>query len=134
VPWIGLTGLISLAFVILTPFLVPLAWAGVLCYLSWPVAKRIHQWCNGRDALAASINTALAAVTLFVPLIWLAWLAQKEITNVYPVLETFLNAPLQPELFKSSPWLDNFVGNWLVQQAQIFNNPQGLSAAIKEFL
>jgi len=134
VPWIALTGLMSLAFLILTPFLVPIAWASVLSYVSWPIAKRIHQWCNGRDTLAASINTALAAVTLFIPLIWLAWIAQKEMANVYPILQTFLNAPLKTELIKSSPWLDNFIGNWLVQQVQIFNNPHGLSAAIKAWL
>jgi predicted PurR-regulated permease PerM len=134
VPWIALTGLISLAFVILTPFLVPIAWASVISYVSWPIAKRIHQWCNGRDTLAASINTLLAAVTLFIPIIWLAWIAQNEVTYVYPLLNTFLNAPLKTELIKSLPWLDNLIGNWLTQQVQIFNNPQGLSAAIKAWL
>jgi predicted PurR-regulated permease PerM len=134
VPWIALTGLITLAFIVLTPFLIPLAWAGVLSYASWPIATRVHRWCNGRDTLAASITTVFAAVTLFVPLIWLVWLAQKEIANVYPALQAFLATPLQPDLLKNLPGLNNFLGDWLVQQMQIFTNPQGLSAAIKAWL
>ena len=90
VPWLALAGLAALAFIVVAPFIVPLAWAGVLSYVSWPVAERIRLWCNGLDALAASICTALVAITLFLPLLWLVWLAQQEFANVYPALQAFL--------------------------------------------
>ena len=131
VPWLALFGLLALAFIVLAPFLVPLAWAGVLSYASWPVATRIRQWCKGRDTLAASISTALAAIMLFLPLIWLVWIAQKELANVYPALQAFLALPLHvPESLKSVPWL----GDWLTQQADLLADPQGISAAIKAWL
>lgn len=131
VPWLGLLGLITLAFIVVAPFLVPLAWAGILCYASWPVAMRIRQWCKGRDALAASISTLLAAITLFLPLIWLVWLAQKELANVYPALQAFFAAPIHvPESLKSIPWL----GDWLRQQTDVLANPQGISTVIKAWL
>ncbi len=130
VPWLALLSLITLAFIVVAPFLVPLAWAGILCYASWPVARRIRQWCKGRDTLAASISTLLAAITLFLPLIWLAWLAQKELANFYPALQAFFATPLMvPESLKSVPWL----GDWLRQQVDLFANPQGVSVIIKDW-
>lgn len=131
VPLLALAGLLVLAFVVVTPFLVPLAWAGILSYASWPIATRIRQWCKGRDTLAASISTALAAIMLFLPLIWLVWLAQKELANFYPTLQAFLAAPLVvPESLKNIPWL----GDWLRQHADVLANPQGISATIKAWL
>jgi predicted PurR-regulated permease PerM len=131
VPWVALAGLATLAFVVLAPFLAPLAWAGILSYASWPIATRIRQKCNGRDTLAAAIATTLAALILFVPLIWLAWLAQKELANIYPALQTFLASPIHvPEMLKNMPLL----GDWLKQQSELFANPQGISAMIKTWL
>jgi predicted PurR-regulated permease PerM len=131
VPLLALAGLVLLAFVVVAPFLVPLAWAGIFSYASWPIATRIRQKCNGRDTLAAAIATALAALILFLPLIWLAWLAQKELANIYPALQTFLAAPIQvPDTLKNLPWL----GDWLKQQSDVLVNPQGISGAIKAWL
>jgi predicted PurR-regulated permease PerM len=131
VPWLAFGGLLTLAFIVVAPFLVSLAWAGILSYASWPVATRIRQWCKGRDTLAASISTALAAITLFLPLIWLGWLAQKELANVYPAVEAFFSAPIQvPDRLNNMPLL----GDWLKQQGDMLANPQGISAAIKAWL
>jgi predicted PurR-regulated permease PerM len=132
VPLLALAGLVALSFVVVAPFLVPLAWAGILSYASWPIATRIRQKCNGRDTLTAAITTALAALTLFVPLIWLAWLAQKELANIYPALQTFFATPIQvPESLKNLPWL----GDWLAQQqAHWAAHPDGLTSAIKIWL
>lgn len=81
--------------------------------------------------MAASISTGLAAITLFLPLLWLAWLAQKELANVYPALQAFLAAPIHvPESLGNIPWL----GDWMRQQADVLANPQGFSGAIKAWL
>lgn len=115
-----------------TPFLKPFAWAGVLAYASWPVAERIRHWCKGRDTLAASLATLLAAFTLFLPLLWLVWLAQQELSNTYHALQAFLASPPPvPETLRHLPWL----GDWLVQQqANLLANPQGMSSAVKAWL
>jgi predicted PurR-regulated permease PerM len=131
-PLLALAGLVVLAFVVVAPFLVPLAWAGILCYASWPIAMRVRQWCKGRDTLAASIITLLAAFTLFVPLIWLVWLAQRELSNIYPVLQAFFASPIQvPAGLKNIPWL----GDWLTQQQlHLAAHPDGLTSVIKAWL
>jgi len=132
VQWLALGGLIMLGFMVIAPFLAPIAWAGVLAYASWPVASRIRLWCKNRDTLAASLSTALAALTLFLPLIWLVWLAQQELSNAYPALQVFLaNPPPVPATLSGLPWL----GNWLVhQQAALAANPEAVLSVIKVWL
>ena len=131
VPWLALVGLIVLAFIIVAPFLVPLAWAGIICYASWPIALRIQFLCNKRYTLAASIATLLAAITFVLPLIWLIWLAQKELAHVYPAVQTFLSATiLLPKNLNNWPWL----GEWLREHVDLFANPQGVSMVIKDWL
>ena len=92
-PWLALTGLVLLAFLVLSPFLAPLAWAAVLAYASWPLAEWIRARCGGRDTLAASLAVGLAALTLFAPLLWLVWVAQQEVGGVYRALLAFVAAP-----------------------------------------
>jgi predicted PurR-regulated permease PerM len=131
-PWLALGGLVLLAFMVVAPFLAPIAWAGVLAYTTWPVAERIRRWCNNKDTLAASLATVLLGLTLFLPLIWLIWLAQQELGHLYPTLQAFLaNPPPVPETLRNIPWL----GDWLMhQQASLMANPQGASSAIKAWL
>lgn len=128
-PWLALTGLALLAFLVMVPFFVPLAWAGVLAYASWPVAERIRARCGGRDTLAASLTTLLAGLALFAPLLWLAWLAQLEVGRIYPALQAFAAAPPElPGWLQGTPWL----GDWLAQQrAQLLADPQGVIATVK---
>ena len=132
VPWLALVGLALLAFIVVSPFLAPFAWAGVLAYASWPVAERIRLWCKGRDTLAASLTTLIAALTLFLPLLWLIWIAQQEVTNVYRALQAFLATPPPvPEILHGLPWL----GDWLAQlQSTLVANPEGVSTASKAWL
>jgi predicted PurR-regulated permease PerM len=132
VPWLAFGGLIALAFIVMAPFLVPIAWASVLAYATWPLAERIRHWCNNRDTLAASLATALLALTLFLPLIWLIWLAQQELGNLLRILQSFIsNPPPVPQTLQNLPWL----GEWLIQQQTHFmDNPQNASAIIKIWL
>jgi predicted PurR-regulated permease PerM len=132
VPWLALSGLVALAFMVIAPFLQPIAWASVLAYATWPVAERIRYWCNNRDTLAASLATTLLAFTLFLPLIWLIWLAQQELGNLLPVLQSFLaNPPPVPETIRNFPWL----GEWLIQQQAHFSeNPQSSTAFVKAWV
>ncbi|MDP2794006.1 MAG: AI-2E family transporter [Sulfurisoma sp.] len=131
-PWLALTGLVLLTFLVVRPFLAPLAWAGVLAYASWPLSEWIRTRCGGRDTLAASLTTLLAALTLFAPLLWLAWLAQQEVGRLYPALQAFLAAPpVVPDWLRGLPWL----GDWLAQQrAWLLADPQGVAAAAKSWL
>lgn len=131
-PWLALTGLTLLAFLVLRPFFAPLAWAAVLAYASWPLSERIRARCGGRDTLAASLSTALAALTLFAPLLWFIWLAQQEMAGFYAGLRVFVaQPPAVPAFLLGLPWL----GDWLSEhRAQLLADPQGVITAVKAWL
>jgi len=131
-PWLALTSLGLLVSLILAPFLAPLAWAGVLAYASWPLAEWLRKYSGGRETLAASLATVLAALTLCAPLLWLAWLGQQEVGRIYPAVQAFVAAPPElPEGLRSLPWL----GEWLAQQrAWLLADPQGVSSAFQTWL
>ena len=131
-PWLALSGLALLVFLIVSPFLVPLIWAGVLAYASWPLAEWLRARCGGRDTLAASLATLLAGATLFAPLLWLGWLAQAEMGRLGPALQGFIAAPPPlPAWLSGLPWL----GEWLSQQrAWLLADPEGVTAAAKDWL
>lgn len=127
-PWLALIGLALLVFLILSPFFSILAWAGVLAYASWPIAKRIRGWCGERNALAASLTTMLAALMLVIPLIWLLWIAQKEVMRIYPELQNLLSAPPPvPALLKQVPWLGDSLSHLL-------SAPEETMATVKNWL
>ncbi|OHB26015.1 MAG: AI-2E family transporter [Desulfuromonadaceae bacterium GWC2_58_13] len=132
VPWLALTGLTLLAFLVVTPFLSPLAWAGVLAYASWPVAAWMRAKCGRHDTLAASLTTALMALTIFVPLFWLAWMAQQEVSRIYPALQAFVaDPPPVPEWLRRIPWL----WDWVTQKREmLLADPQSVIAAGKLWL
>jgi predicted PurR-regulated permease PerM len=132
VPWLALAGLLTLASMITAPFLAPIAWASVLAYAAWPVAEKIRRWCNNKDNLAAFLATTLLALTLFLPLIWLVWLAQQELSHLFPSLQASIaNPPAVPETLRKLPWL----GDWLTQQQiQLSAHPNNASLVIKKWL
>ncbi|OYY93812.1 MAG: AI-2E family transporter [Hydrogenophilales bacterium 28-61-23] len=131
-PLLALSGLSVVAAFVLAPFLTPLAWAGILAYTSWPVAQWIRLRCGARETLAASLSTLLAALMLFAPLLWLAWLAQQEMGAFYRGLQALLLAPpALPDSLANLPWL----GDWLVEQrALLISDPQGVMDAVKAWI
>ena len=132
VPWLAFGGLVALAFMVVAPFMAPIAWASVLAYATWPLAERIRRWCKNKDTLAAFLATALLALTLFLPLIWLIWLAQQELGNLFPALQAFLASPPPvPVALRNLPW----IGEWLMQQQTHFAaNPNGASLVFKTWM
>ncbi|HLA33527.1 MAG TPA: AI-2E family transporter [Rhodocyclaceae bacterium] len=131
-PWLALFVLMLLVSLVVAPFLAPLTWAGVLAYASWPLTEWLRTACRGREALAAGVATALAALTLIAPLLWLAWLGQQEVGRLYGALQTYIAAPPPlPDWLQGIPWL----GDWLAQQrVRLLSDPQGMNLAVRAWL
>src|SRR3989338_5009736 len=70
--------IVGAALLVLRPFLVPIAWAAVLAFASWPVFTRIERRLGGRSGWAAALTTALVVLVVMVPavLVSLALAAQ----------------------------------------------------------
>ena len=102
-----LTGLLVLGYTVLHLFLVPVAWAGILAYVTWPFYARLRRALRGFGGLSAGIMT-LALMTAFaLPLLWLVVLLRDELTSAYTAVAAWLaHGPISlPKFLHAIPWL-----------------------------
>jgi len=52
---------------VLRPFALPILWASILCFATWPLYELLLKWLRGRRNLAAGLMTILLLLVLFVP-------------------------------------------------------------------
>jgi len=108
-----LGGLLILSYAVLRPFLVPVAWAAILVYVTWPLHVRVRRWFGGRVALAALAMTLLLAIAFVAPTVWLALMLRKELAAAYAEVGRLLaSGPYHlPDFIAGIPLL----GDWLQQ-------------------
>lgn len=102
-----LGGLLLLAFKVLQPFLAPVAWAGILVYVTWPFYVRLRTRLGERGTLSALCMTALLALVLILPLVWVLLLLRSELGDAYLRLSQQLGHGqfVVPPEIRSIPWL-----------------------------
>lgn len=79
--------LLYLGYNILAVFLTPMAWAGVLAYVTWPAYKRILVRLGQRHNLAAALMTLSLALLIIIPLLLAVIVLNVEAANVYRIIE-----------------------------------------------
>lgn len=82
-------GLAVLTYVVLAPFLVPLAWAAILVYATWPLHARLRSLLGGREALAAAVMTLLLVLAVAGPLTLLSVALADEVAGLYHALRAW---------------------------------------------
>ncbi|MFZ5561557.1 MAG: AI-2E family transporter [Pseudomonadota bacterium] len=102
-----LGGLLLLAFAVLRPFLIPVAWAGILAYVTWPVYTRLRRRMPRRTTLAALLMTIFLTLVLILPVVWLVLLMRSELEAAYlkiigPLTQGYVELP--PEV-RRLPWV-----------------------------
>lgn len=134
-----LGALALLCIAVLKPFIIPMVWAGILAYTSWPALRLIDRLCRHRPVPAALVMTTLVAVVLIVPLLALAVLLQNEVTAVYQALLAYRSQGTLtlPTALRAIPWLgdllqkalDRYLGDPLLIRQLIIDwaqNSQGV--------
>ncbi len=102
-----LGGLVILSYAVLYLFLVPVAWAGILTYATWPLYARLRRSLRGQAAISALIMTLLLSAAFVLPLLWLIALLGDELAVAYAAVAAYLAQgprPL-PEFIAHIPWL-----------------------------
>jgi predicted PurR-regulated permease PerM len=88
--WLLIGGLLMLAYTVLEMFLVPVAWAAIMAYTTWPVHVRLRRLLGGRATLSAGVMTVLLTGALVLPLLWLLATLQQELANGYSAVSAYL--------------------------------------------
>src|SRR5437016_12580814 len=86
----GIALIVVTSFVVLRPFLVPIAWAAILAYASWPLHARIDRVLRGRAGLSAFAMTALMILVVVVPAVLVTGALVVELQRAYECLRVLL--------------------------------------------
>jgi len=99
------------AFLILSPFLVAITWAGILAVVVYPVYGRLLKVLRGRAALSAFIVTVLLAFLIIFPAIRIAGFLSQEAVELVGVVRNLADGK-ELEPWKKKPWVRDLIGLW----------------------
>lgn len=102
-----LLGLIVLSYRVLRLFVVPVVWALILAYVTWPIYVRVRRALYGSPTASAIVMTLLLTTAFVLPLLWLINLLQQEFLLAYRAVTGYLKEGplLLPEAIREIPWL-----------------------------
>lgn len=92
----GVSLLVYLTYLVLSPFLISVAWASILVFVSWPLYQRLLKFFRGRATPAALIMTGFMTLLLVGPLAWLLVLLQAEVQVIASQLAVLIGQPTAP--------------------------------------
>src|SRR5207302_1344429 len=112
-PWLRrliIAGLLAacvlLGFRVMDPFIVPLVWAGILAFVSWPAYRWLRDKCRGHTTVAALLMTGAMTAVVIAPLAWLAVVLRVELAHTWRETQTLLAGGVQlPPAVGSLPWI-----------------------------
>lgn len=91
-------GILALSVALLSPFMSPLLWAGVLCYALNPVYVWLVTASGGRRALSALVMCVILTAGIIAPLVYLSLVVAEEVAETYRTLVVSLHEGEQPLL------------------------------------
>ncbi|MEY6430809.1 AI-2E family transporter [Thioalkalicoccus limnaeus] len=102
-----LLGLLLMSYQVLHLFLVPVAWALILVYVTWPIHRRLRSLLHPYAGLSASLTTLILALVFVVPLLWIIVLLRSEVPMVYAqIVDSIHEGPsVLPSSLVGLPWV-----------------------------
>ena len=124
-----LGSLLFLSYQVLHLFLVPVAWAVILVYVTWPIYHRLRAWLPNAPAGSALLMTLILGAAFALPVIWLIALLRAELPAVYQAAAAYLAQKPQvlPGFIARIPWLGEELQQFL---NELSNDPDALRAQL----
>lgn len=91
-------GILTLSVALLSPFVSPLLWAGVLCYALNPVYVRLVRATGGRRTLSALVMCLILTIGVIAPLVYMSLLIAEDVTEAYRIVIASVGEGDQPLL------------------------------------
>lgn len=115
-----LAGLIALGYFVLQPFLIPVAWAMIIAYTSWPIYSFLYRSLKVNATLSALLMTMLITTAFILPTLWVISLLRHEIGTVYTHINSLITQgpPALPDYIKTLPWLGDWLNGLITQSSQ----------------
>ena len=122
--------LVLLGFRIIAPFIVPVVWASILAYVSWPAYAWFVRKLHGRELLAGIIMTILVSAAVIVPIAWLAVVLRIDLVHAYHQMQEVLAGGVQlPPAILKLPWIGDQLRDLTARIAQ---DPHALGLELRK--
>lgn len=76
-----------LGFHVLKYFIVPVLWATIIAYMTWPLYQSIYRSCSQRSTLSATLMILFIILVIGIPLTFAIFILQHEGRNLYYELQ-----------------------------------------------
>ena len=87
---VGIALIVVTSFLVLRPFVTPIAWAAILAYASWPLHTRMDRALGGRTGLSALAMTLLMVLVVMAPAVLVSAALVVEIQTAFEALRAWL--------------------------------------------
>ena len=126
-------GLMLLSFQVLKFFVVPVVWAAILAYITWPIYQAILRGFGQRHNLSALTMTTILSVVIGVPFIMAIFLLQLEGRDLYVNLQRqiFSGGIVLPDFMHNIPIIGPELSKFV---AQINAHPHDLARTIRSWM
>ena len=91
--WVEIAGyalIVGVALFVLRPFLVPLAWAAILAYATWPLLLRMRRALGGRPGAAAALMTLAMILVVVIPSVLVSLALAAELQRTWGAFRAWL--------------------------------------------
>ena len=114
-----LAGLVLLGFRVMEHFIVPVVWAAILAFVTWPAYLRVLSACGGRSIIASLLMTVAVSLAVIAPIAWLAVVLRIEVAHLWHDTQALLagGGQLPPAVLKL-PWLGDQLRDLTQRAAQ----------------
>ncbi len=126
-------GLMLLSFQVLKFFIVPVVWAAILAYITWPIYQAILRGFGYRHNLSALLMTTILSVVIGVPFIMAIFLLQHEGRDLYLNLQhqIFAGGIELPDIMRRIP----IIGPEIFRFVEHLNaHPHDLASTIRSWM
>jgi predicted PurR-regulated permease PerM len=112
---------------------VPILWASIIAYASWPLYKKLLHVMKWSQNLAALLMTIFIAGLVIVPLAWLLVILNAELIQVSQLVQETLKAGnlIAPEYINKLPLFGQEISAWL---NKMLAQPDQLKVELQAFL
>ena len=125
--------LMFLSFHVLKYFIVPVVWAAIMAYMTWPLYQRTLKLCGNRPTVSATVMIISVIVIVGLPITLAIFMLQHEGRNLYYKLQEqlFSGHLTVPELIRDLPLIGQEIAR---NVAEINKDPHSITQSISTWV
>ncbi|THF56835.1 AI-2E family transporter [Pseudothauera rhizosphaerae] len=106
-----LGGLLLLGYSVLHLFIVPVAWAVIVAYATWPLYRRLRDRLVRQPVASALLMALLVTAAFVLPALWMGILLRGELGSAIAAITAQIRQgpPVLPEFVRALPWLGDYL-------------------------